>query len=174
MDFELDKSYEILRRTPAVLRSLLSGISEEWTMSNEGPDSFSPYDVVGHLIHGEKTDWPDRARMILQHGITQTFVPYDRFAMFEESKGKTLGTLLDEFEIVRNNNLAWLESLNLSPVELASKGIHPSFGEVRLDQLLATWVVHDLTHIAQIGRVMAKQYKGAIGPWTEFFRILNF
>jgi len=174
MEFTLDKSYEILERTPAVLQSLLTGVSDEWSMSNEGPDTFSPYDVVGHLIHGEKTDWPGRIAMILEDGVSKTFVPYDRFAMFEESKGKTLNQLLAEFEAVRKEKLQWLKSLKLTEEDLNKKGLHPSFGEVTLRQLLSTWVVHDLTHIAQITRVMAKQYKEATGPWAEFFRILNF
>src|SRR6185295_12436773 len=174
MEFTLDKSYEILERTPAVLQSLLTGVSDEWTMNNEGPDTFSPYDVVGHLIHGEKTDWPDRIAIILEDGVSKTFVPYDQFAMFEESKGKTLNQLLAEFEAVRKEKLQWLKSLKLTEEDLNKKGLHPSFGEVTLRQLLSTWVVHDLTHIAQITRVMAKQYKEATGPWAEFFRILNF
>jgi len=174
MEFTLDKSYEILERTPAVLQSLLTGVSDEWTMNNEGPDTFSPYDVVGHLIHGEKTDWPDRIAMILEDGVSKTFVPYDQFAMFEESKGKTLNQLLAEFEAVRKEKLQWLKSLKLTEEDLNKKGLHPSFGEVTLRQLLSTWVVHDLTHIAQITRVMAKQYTEATGPWAEFFRILNF
>lgn len=174
MKFTLDKSYEILERTPAVLSSLLSGIDEEWSMNNEGPDTFSPYDVVGHLIHGEKTDWPDRIMMIIENGTSKTFLPYARFAMFEESKGKTLNQLLVEFERVRKEKLQWLKSLKLAEKDLDKKGMHPSFGEVTLRQLISTWVVHDLTHLAQITRVMAKQYKEATGPWAEFFRILNF
>lgn len=174
MKFTLDKSYEILERTPAVLSSLLSGIDEEWSMNNEGPDTFSPYDVVGHLIHGEKTDWPDRIVMIIENGTSKTFLPYARFAMFEESKGKTLNQLLVEFERVRKEKLQWLKSLKLAEKDLDKKGMHPSFGEVTLRQLISTWVVHDLTHLAQITRVMAKQYKEATGPWAEFFRILNF
>jgi hypothetical protein len=174
MQFDLNKSYQVLERTPAVLKELLSGLDDDWVMNNEGPDTFSPFDVVGHLIHGEKTDWPDRIRMILEHGVSKTFVPYDRFAMYEVSKGKKLGVLLNEFEELRRANMQWLRSLQLSETDLNKKGIHPSFGEVTLRQLVSTWTVHDLTHIAQIGRVMAKQYKEAIGPWTEFFRILNY
>ena len=143
-------------------------------MNNEGPETFSPYDVIGHLIHGEKTDWTIRTVRILESGTGIPFDPYDRFAQYEESRGKTLHQLVDEFESLRKENMAWLKSLNLSETDLDKKGMHPALGEVTLRNLLATWVVHDLTHIAQITRVMAKQYKEQMGPWTEFFRILNF
>ncbi len=174
MKYSVKKSIEILERTPAVLKALLSNLSDDWIMNNEGPDTFSPYDVAGHLIHGEKTDWRVRATMILEHGVSKTFVPFDRFAQFEASKGKTLLQLLDEFEKLRSENLIWFRSLNVTENELDKKGTHPVLGEVTLRQLLSTWVVHDLTHIAQITRVMAKQYKEEVGPWVEFFRILNF
>ena len=174
MKFSLDKSYEILERTPTVLRALLAGLNGDWIMNNEGPETFSPYDVVGHLIHAEKTDWRDRTIMILEHGTAKSFVPFDRFAQFEESKGKSLATLLDEFEKLRDANLAWLKYLQLTESDFDKKGTHPSLGQVTLRQLLSTWVIHDLTHIAQITRVMAKQYKTEIGPWIEFFRIMNF
>ena len=174
MKFDLEKSYQILERTPAVLRSLLSNLNNDWMMNNEGADTFSPYDVIGHLIHGEKTDWTVRAEIILEFGLSKPFTPWDRFAQFEESKGKSLQQLLDEFEAVRNKNLAWLKSLNLTETDFDKKGMHPSLGEVTLRNLLSTWVVHDLTHIAQITRVMAKQYKEEMGPWPEFFRILSF
>ncbi|HEX7844263.1 MAG TPA: DinB family protein [Chitinophagaceae bacterium] len=174
MNFSLERSYEILERTPAVLKELLQDLHDDWTMNNEGPDTFSPYDVVGHLIHGEKTDWPHRVKLILAEGGNKSFVPYDRFAMFEESKGKNLSQLLDEFEELRRKNMQWLRSVKLTATDLDKKGIHPKFGEVTLRQLLSTWVVHDLTHEAQITRVMAKQYKEAVGPWSEFFRILHF
>jgi hypothetical protein len=174
MKYTLEKSYEILERTPAVLKSLLSNLHDDWVMNNEGPDTFSPYDVIGHLIHGEKTDWAARTKIILEFGLVKPFDPYDRFAQYEESKGKTLTQLLDEFERTRNENVAWLKSLNLTETDLDKKGMHPSLGEVTLRNLLSTWVVHDLTHIAQITRVMAKQYKEEMGPWPEFFSILNF
>lgn len=174
MKFDLDKSMEILQRTPAVLKTLLQGLHEDWIMSNEGPETFSPYDVIGHLIHGEKTDWRDRAEMIMTYGESKTFVPYDRFAQFEESRGKSLEQLLDEFDTLRSLNLQWLASLHLSAEDYDKKGVHPSLGTVTLRQLLTTWTVHDLTHIAQISRVMAKQYKEEIGPWVEFFRIMNY
>ena len=165
MKFTLEKSYEILERTPTVLRSLLSGLSDDWIMNNEGPETFSPYDVIGHLIHGEKTDWRDRTIMILEHGTEKTFIPFDRFAQFEASKGKSLTNLLDDFEKLRGESIKWLRSLNLTEEEFDKKGVHPALGQVTLRQLLSTWVIHDLTHIAQITRVMAKQYKDEIGPW---------
>ena len=174
MNFDLEKSYEVWERTPFVLRTLLNGLPEDWTMHNEGPETFSPYDVVGHLLHGEKTDWPARIRMILEKGPTCSFVPYDRFAMYKESVGKNLEQLLDEFEVLRMNNLKWMRSLNLSETDLNKKGLHPSLGEVTLRQLLSTWVIHDLAHLAQIARVMAKQYKEEMGPWLEYFRIMSF
>jgi hypothetical protein len=174
MKYSLEKSYEILERTPLVLKPLLTGLSEEWITGNEGPETFSPYDVVGHLIHGEKTDWRDRATMILEHGVSKTFIPYDRFAQYEESRGKTLPQLLNEFEVLRMKNMKWFRSLNLSETDLDKKGIHPSLGQVSLRELLSTWVIHDLTHIAQVTRVMAKQYKEEMGPWIEFFRIMRF
>ena len=174
MNFTLEKSFEILERTPTVLRTLLSGLSDDWIMNNEGPETFSPYDVMGHLIHGEKTDWRDRTVMILEHGTEKTFVPFDRFAQFEASKGKSLTNLIDDFEKLRLNSLTWLKSLNLTEEDFNKKGTHPALGQVTLRQLLSTWVIHDLTHIAQITRVMAKQYKSEIGPWIEYFRIMSF
>jgi hypothetical protein len=174
MNFTLEKSYEILERTPTVLRTLLSGLSDDWIMNNEGPETFSPYDVMGHLIHGEKTDWRERTVMILEHGTEKTFVPFDRFAQFEASKGKSLTDLIDDFEKLRLDSLTWLKSLNLTEEDFNKKGTHPALGQVTLRQLLSTWVIHDLTHIAQITRVMAKQYKSEIGPWIEYFRIMNF
>jgi DinB family protein len=174
MNFTLEKSFEILERTPTVLRTLLSGLSDDWIMNNEGPETFSPYDVMGHLIHGEKTDWRDRTVMILEHGTEKTFVPFDRFAQFEASKGKSLTNLIDDFEKLRLDSLTWLKSLNLTEEDFNKKGTHPALGQVTLRQLLSTWVIHDLTHIAQITRVMAKQYKSEIGPWIEYFRIMSF
>jgi len=174
MRYSLERSYEILDRTPAVLKALLSGLSDDWIMPNEGPETFSPYDVVGHLIHGEKTDWILRIKMILEYGSKKPFEKYDRFAQFEESKGKSLQQLLDEFAALRKENMGWFRSLNLTENDLERKGMHPVLGEVTLRNLLATWVAHDLTHMAQITRVMAKQYKTEMGPWPEFFRILNF
>ena len=174
MQYSIQRSTEILERTPAVLTTLLAGLSDDWVMNNEGPETFSPYDVIGHLVHGEKTDWMVRAKMILEFGNTQTFERYDRFAQYEESKGKSLQQLLDEFAAIRKENMLWFKSLNLTEDDLDRQGMHPVLGDVTLRHLLSTWVVHDLTHIAQITRVMAKQYKTEMGPWPEFFRILNF
>lgn len=174
MQFSIQKSIEILERTPAVLKALLTGLSDEWIVNNEGPDTFSPFDVMGHLIHGEKTDWTLRAKIILESGLSKPFAPWDRFAQFEASKGKTLQQLLEEFEALRKDNIHWLRSQHIRENDLDKKGMHPQLGEVTLRNLLSTWVVHDLTHIAQITRVMAKQNKEEMGPWPEFFRILNF
>jgi len=174
MQYSLERSYEILDRTPAVLNALLSGLPDYWVMPNEGPETFSPYDVVGHFIHGEKTDWVVRAKMILQFGNRQTFEKYDRFAQYEESKGKSLQQLLDEFAAIRKENMIWFKALNLTEQHLDNKGMHPVLGEVTLRNLLSTWVIHDLTHIAQVTRVMAKQYKEEMGPWRQYFRILDF
>lgn len=174
MRYTPEQALEILKRTPAVLEILLSGLSDDWVMNNEGPETFSPYDVLGHLIHGEKTDWVVRAKMILEYGDTKTFVPWDRFAQYEESKGKSLQQLLKEFDRIRKENMNWFISLHLTGTDLDKKGSHPKLGEVTLRNLLSTWVVHDLTHIAQITRVMAKQYKEETGPWVEFFRIMEF
>ena len=174
MKYSINEAAQVLEKTPLVLRSLLTGLSDGWTLSNEGPDTFSPYDVLGHLIHGEKTDWVTRAKIILAFGISKPFTPWDRFAQYEESKGKTLDQLLDEFAAVRKENMQWFSSLNLTETDLDRTGMHPTLGEITLRNLLSTWVVHDLTHIAQITRVMAKQYKEEMGPWPEFFRILNF
>jgi hypothetical protein len=156
------------------MRTLLAGLHDDWVMANEGPETFSPYDVIGHLIHGEKTDWVTRSKIILEFGLSKPFTPWDRFAQYEESKGKTLVQLLDEFERVRKENMEWFRSLQLTEADLEKKGMHPALGEVSLRHLLSTWVVHDLTHIAQVTRVIAKQYREEMGPWPEFFRILSF
>lgn len=176
MDFTVEKSIEILERTPEVLEAMLKGISAEWTENNEGGETWSVFDVVGHLIQGEKTDWIPRLEIILADAPQQqdkTFEPFDRFAQFEESRGKTLLELLDEFKRLRQKNIGVLRSKNLTVETFAEKGVHPAFGEVTLAQLLATWTVHDLNHIAQISRVMAKQYKEEVGPWIEYLKILN-
>jgi len=174
MKYTVAGALEILERTPAVLNTLLNGLSDDWVMSNEGPETFSPYDVIGHLIHGEKTDWTARTKLILEFGNTKTFVPWDRFAQYEESKGKTLPQLLEEFARIRKENMIWFKGLNLTEEDLDKKGMHPKLGDVTLRNLLSTWVIHDLTHIAQVTRVMAKQYKQEMGPWVDFFRIMNF
>ena len=173
MRFDLDHSIEILERTPQILKIMLTGLSDEWTRTNEGAETWNAYDIVGHLIHGELTDWIPRAEVILSEGESKHFMPFDRFAQFELSKGKSLTDLLAEFEALRKKNIQRLRSKNITTENLEEKGIHPDFGEVALSQLLATWVVHDLNHIAQISRVMAKQYKDAVGPWTAYLRILQ-
>lgn len=173
MNFDLNKSVEILSRTPVVLEAFLGGLSEEWIYNNEGEMTWSPFDVVGHLIHGDRTDWIPRMEIILSGGPDRKFEPFDRFAQFEASKGKNIRQLLDEFQSLRSNNLRILKSKNLDTRELAKTGIHPEFGEVRLDQLLATWTTHDLSHIAQIARVMARQYTREVGPWIQYLPILN-
>jgi uncharacterized damage-inducible protein DinB len=173
MEFQLDRAQEILKRTPATLKALLDGLSDEWVTSNEGAASWSPFDVMGHLIHGEETDWIPRARMILEYGESRAFEPFDRFAMFEQSKGKTLGELLDRFEQLRRESLRELDEMNLTPEMLSKQGLHPELGTVTLGQLLSTWVVHDLGHTGQIVRVMAKQYVDAVGVWQAYLPILS-
>ena len=173
MTFDLAKCLELLERTPAVLDTMLSGLSEDWTHHNEGGETWSPYDVIGHLIHGERTDWMARLDIILSDGPNKTFVPFDRFAQFEESRGKSLADLLREFRDVRSANLARLRSLGLSDADFDRTGIHPKFGTVTLRQLLSTWTVHDLDHVIQISRVMAKQIGTETGPWVEYLRIIR-
>src|SRR5687768_17562106 len=159
MAFTLEKSIEILQRTPDVLYTMLHDISDDWTQHNEGGETWSVFDVVGHLIHGEKADWVTRAEIILSENPDKKFEPFDRLAQFEESKGKTLSQLLDEFKLLRKKNIERLLSKNLTTKYFGKTGVHPVFGKVSLSQLLSTWVAHDLDHIAQIARVMAKQYK---------------
>lgn len=173
MDFQLDHALEVLERTPAALRGLLGGLSEAWTSPNEGPETFSAFDNVGHLIHGERTDWIPRARIILAQGPNRRFEPYDRFAQTRESQGKTLAELLDEFARLRAANVATLRDWRLSDAELALQGEHPELGVVTLRQLLATWAAHDLGHVAQIARVLAKQYRDAVGPWRAYLPVLD-
>ena len=173
MNFQLAEGIQILSKTPGVISSLLSGLPEGWIKTNEGENTWSPYDIVGHLIHGEKTDWIPRAKIILSDQEDKTFVPFDRFAQFEESKGKSLETLLEEFRVLRAQNIQTLNALNIDEEKLAQKGMHPDFGEVSLRQLLSTWVVHDLSHIHQISRVMVKNLREEVGPWMEFISILK-
>ena len=170
--FSIPRSLEILERTPAVLRALLEGLSDHWTTHNEGGDTWSPYDVVGHLVHGERADWMVRVKKCLSTD-DKAFAKFDRTAMFEESKGKGLPQLLNEFEALRRKNIAELRALEVNETQLDSIGIHPTFGEVKLRQLLATWAAHDLAHITQISRVMCKQYQEAVGPWREFISVLR-
>ena len=173
MNFQLYQAKEILRRTPATLNALLSDLPNDWVLSNEGPETWSPYDVIGHLIEGEENDWIPRARIILEQGEAQPFDKFDRFAMFEKSRGKSLLELLAQFEKLRGQSLRELDELNLTPELLQKQGMHPALGVVTLSQLLSAWVVHDLGHIRQIVRVMAKQYRDAVGPWTAYLSIVN-
>lgn len=174
MEFNLQLSIQILERTPQVLSVLLENLSEGWIHNNEGQDTWSPYDIIGHLIHGEQTDWIPRAKIILaQDPSNLTFTPFDRFAQFEESKGKTIDDLLATFANLRKQNIEELEALNISQSQFKLKGMHPELGEVTLAQLLATWVTHDLGHINQIARVMGKNYKDQVGPWTQYIKILR-
>jgi len=173
MEFQLKHAVEILEQTPQTLRSLLGGLSEAWALAYEGPDTWSPFDVLGHLIHGEETDWIPRLKIILEHGEELTFTPFDRFAFFEKSKGKTLHELLGTFARLRKENLRVLDELKLGPHHFDLKGRHPEFGTVTLGQLLATWVVHDLSHIEQIIRTMAVQYLDGVGPWKAYLSILK-
>ncbi|HEY1952265.1 MAG TPA: DinB family protein [Gemmatimonadaceae bacterium] len=171
MDFELEQAIPVLERTPAVLTRLLGGIAEDWTRVDEGPDTWSPRQVVAHLIHGERTDWIPRARIILKQGKSRRFEPFDRFA--ELDSPRPLGALLDEFDRLRAESVATLRGWNLTDKDLVLTGVHPEFGEVTMRQLLATWTVHDLSHIAQITRTMARAYTNAVGPWTAYFRVLQ-
>jgi hypothetical protein len=173
MELDLERGVEILERTPRVLREMLSGLSPEWVDATEGPETWSPYDIVGHLIHGERTDWIPRAKIILAQGPDLRFIPFDRFAQFRESEGKTLADLLDEFEQLRAASVAALNEWQLSDDQLSLEGVHPAFGAVTLRQLLATWVAHDLGHIAQTARVLAKQYRDAVGPWREYLPVMD-
>lgn len=173
MEFDLRVAIPILERTPATLRALLAGLPSEWTDATEGPDTWSPYDVVGHLIHGEHTDWIPRARIILEQGTNRRFEPFDRFAQFRDSEGKSLAELLDEFERLRAQSLATLAGWRLTDAQLSLEGEHPTLGAVTLRQLLSTWPAHDLSHLAQISRVMAKQYRDAIGPWRAFLPVMD-
>jgi hypothetical protein len=173
MELRLDDAIPVLRRTPGTLREMLEGLPAGWIDATEGPDTWSPYVIVGHLIHGERTDWIPRAEIILAQGTDRRFTPYDRFAQFGESEGKPLSDLLDEFARLRAENLATLADWKLTGAELALTGEHPEFGSVTLAQLLATWVAHDLGHVAQTARVMAKQYREAVGPWTAYLPILT-
>jgi len=173
MEFDLDQAIAVLARTPATLRTLLKDLPRDWVETNEGAGTWSPYDVIGHLIHGERTDWIARAKIILEHGESRPFDPFDRFAQFEESNGKTLESLLEEFATAREKSLAALRGLNLDAAELDKPGRHPELGKVTLKQLLATWVTHDLDHVAQIARTMAKQYASEVGPWQAYISILH-
>lgn len=173
MDFDLRKSFMVLERTPRVLRALLEGLSSDWTRPNEGPDTWSPFDIVGHLIDAEETDWMVRAKLILAQGSNRRFEPFDRTRHLSLKAMQRLEQRLDRFETLRRANVAELKSMRLTPEKLDLTGEHPEFGTVTLRQLLSTWVVHDLGHLAQIGRVMAKQYREAVGPWEAYLPVLH-
>jgi hypothetical protein len=173
MNFDLTAGVAILERTPPTLRAMLAGLPAVWTDATEGPGTWSPYVIVGHLIHGERTDWIPRAHIILAQGTDRRFEPYDRFAQFRESQGKSLIELLDEFARLRAANLATLKEWRLTDAHLELEGVHPEFGLVTLRQLLATWVAHDLGHMAQTARVLAKQYRDAVGPWRAYLPVMD-
>jgi len=173
MDFDLKCTLEILRQTPATLKSMLGGLSESWLLANRGEPSWCPRDVVAHLIHGEREDWIARTRIILQHGDAETFTPFDPSKFAKETGGKTTAELLDIFAELRIKNLAALEALNLQPEQFELTGTHPEFGRITLSQLLATWAVHDINHIVQIGRTLAYQYDDAVGPWKAYLSVLT-
>ncbi len=167
----VQESIAVLERTPATLATLLRGLPEPWVRATEGPGTWSPYDVIGHLIHGEKADWMVRVGQIRMGG--QTFVPFDREAMFRDSAGKPMDALLEEFAFWRRKNLEQLRALDLDAAALAGTGTHPALGVVTLRQLLATWTAHDLSHLGQIARVMAKRYGAEVGPWAEYLGVLK-
>jgi hypothetical protein len=171
--FVIEEAVAILSRTPATLDALLRGLPDGWVAAHEGGETWSPFDVVGHLIHGERTDWMPRARIILQYGEARPFEKFDRFAQFAASKGRTLASLLDEFATLRRGSLRELAALGLTEAELDRRGRHPELGTVTLRQLLATWVAHDLDHIVQISRVLARQYTGEVGPWRAYLRVIS-
>jgi DinB superfamily len=173
MHFDLANATAILERTPGTVSSLLRGLGPFWFNATEGPETWSPYVIVGHLIHGERSDWVPRARLILAQGPNRQFTPYDRFAQFRESDGLSLSDLLDEFARLRAANLRTLAAWKLTDRQLGLTGEHPAFGSVTLRQLLATWVAHDLAHVAQTARVMAKQYREDVGPWREYLPMLD-
>ncbi len=173
MDHNLQETIALLSYTPVALNAFLRGLPDTWTRCNEGEKTWSAYDVVGHLIHGERTDWMPRARMILQHGESRTFEPFDRLAQERQSVGKSLPQLLDEFARLRAENLEELRKLNLNEADLKKRGTHPELGVVTLSELLATWAVHDLTHLHQLSRIMAYQYRETVGPWQAYLGVLH-
>lgn len=171
--FTMADAIAVLERTPKTLDSLLRGLPEDWIKSNEGGETWSPFDVIGHLIHGELTDWVPRARIILDHGEGRAFDKFDRFAQFEISRGRTLDSLLDEFAALRSENLARLTALRVSEADLDRMGRHPELGPVTLRQLLSTWVAHDLDHVVQVSRTLARQYSDEVGPWRAYLRVIS-
>jgi uncharacterized damage-inducible protein DinB len=173
MAHDLQQTIALLARTPAALDAFLRDLPESWTNRNEGEKTWSAFDIVGHLIHGERTDWIPRAKLILQFGESRAFEPFDRWAQERESRGKSLSQLLDEFARLRAENLDQLRAMKLSHEDLAKRGTHPRLGVVTLSELLATWAAHDLTHLHQLSRVMAHQYREAVGPWTKFLGVMQ-
>jgi hypothetical protein len=169
----MTETIALLTRTPATLNALLRGLPDTWTRRNEGNDTWSPYDIIGHMALAERDDWMPRVRHILAHGDSQPFPPFNRFTQMQEPQLKSLEQLLDEFASLRSESLASLQALNLQPNDLARPGKHPSLGAVTLSQLLATWAVHDLTHLHQISRVLAHQYREAVGPWSVYLGVLH-
>lgn len=173
MAFQLEKIIPVLERTPGILKTLLENLDPDWMHQNEGVDTWSPYDIIGHLIHGEKTDWIPRTQQILDPTHTDAFEPFDRFAQFENSKGKTLEMLLEEFTILRAENIGILKNLALTHEDLAKEGKHPELGSVTLKNLLAAWTIHDLSHINQITRVLSKDLKNDVGPWKAYLTVIK-
>jgi hypothetical protein len=173
MVHELGNTIALLARTPASLDALLRDLPETWTLRNEGDNSWNAFDIVGHLIHGELTDWMPRTRLILEFGDTRAFEPFDRMAQASQNTNKALPELLDEFARLRAQNLNELRALNLQDDDLAKRGRHPALATVTLSQLLATWAAHDLTHLHQISRVMAHQYRELVGPWTAYLGVMH-
>jgi DinB superfamily len=173
MEHNLPQTMSLLSRTPAALDALLRDLPEAWTLRNEGEGTWNVFDVVGHLIHGERSDWMTRTKVILQFGEKQPFEPFDRLGQFRESHGKSLGQLLDEFARLRSENLIELRALNLGDEDLERRGRHPALGVVTLSELLSTWAVHDLTHLHQISRIMAHQYRDDVGPWSRYLGVLQ-
>jgi hypothetical protein len=173
MAHNLEHTIAVLSRTPSTMNAMLRDLPEEWTHRNEGDGTFSAFDVIGHLIHGDRTDWIPRARIILEHGDTKPFEKFDRLAQVRESKGKSLSQLLDEFARVRAEKLGELRALDLKPQDFERRGQHPALGIVTFSQLLATWAAHDLTHLHQVSRVMAHQYRELVGPWTKYLGVMH-
>lgn len=173
MDHNLDTTIALLARMPAGLNALLRDLPETWVLRNEGENTWSVFDIVGHLAHADRTNWMPRARVILRHGQTQAFTSFDRLGQIQASQGKTLGQLLDEFSSVRAGSLDELRSLKLQPEDMQKRGQHPALGAVTLSELLATWAAHDLTHLHQISRVMAYQYRETVGPFRSFLGVLR-
>ncbi len=171
--FRLDEAVEVLTRTPDTLDALLHGLSAPWLQADEGPDTWSPFNVLGHLVHGERTDWIPRLRILLTHGEARPFDTFDRFAMLRDPEGNSPSELLTTFRELRRANIATLNSFSLTTSDLDRAGRHPELGTVTLGQLLATWVAHDLSHIGQIVRVMAKRYRQDVGPWRAYLPLLD-